>query len=44
MFLLCDNNEGKIFNICETTAKTLGLKWEYLLPNSSYIDQELKIG
>ena len=43
MFLLCDNIDGKVYNVSKSCASVLGIKKEYLL-NSSQMDFELRLG
>eukprot|EP00347_Sterkiella_histriomuscorum_P019049 403343159 len=44
MFMLCDNQEGRVYNVCKNTAKYLGIKKHYLIENSSYLDFEIRAG
>ncbi|CDW71672.1 UNKNOWN [Stylonychia lemnae] len=44
MFMLCDNQDGRIYNVCKNSAKYLGIKKHYLIQNSSYLDFEIRIG
>lgn len=42
--MLCDNQEGRVYNVCKNTAKYLGIKKHYLIENSSYLDFEIRAG
>ena len=44
LFMICDNYDGKIFNISKSCSSKLGLRSDQILKNQSSLDLELKVG
>eukprot|EP00347_Sterkiella_histriomuscorum_P021637 403333287 len=43
IFLLCDNINGKIYDVCQNAKKQLKIKRKYLLKNQQFFDKNLQI-
>lgn len=44
MFLLCDNIEGKIYNVSKNCSNKLGITKEFIGKNQASLDFDLKVG